>query len=50
VADRCRRFGISRQTGCTLPRRGREKAEASPRQALREMAGRILAQRAGHPG
>ena len=60
VAELCRRFGISRQTGFTLLRRYREEAEAgladrsrrplsSPRQVPAQMAARILDLRAAHP-
>ncbi len=60
VAELCRRFGISRQTGFTLLRRSREEGEAgladrsrrplsSPRQVPPEMAARILDLRAEHP-
>ncbi|WP_249732426.1 IS481 family transposase [Roseococcus sp. SDR] len=60
VAELCRRFGISRQTGFTLLRRTREEGEAgladrsrrpltSPGRVAPEMAARILDLRAEHP-
>jgi transposase InsO family protein len=60
VAELCRRFGISGQTGFRLLRRSREGGEAgladrsrrpltSPRQVPPEMAARILELRAEHP-
>lgn len=60
VAELCRRYGISRQTGFALLRRHREGADAdlsdrsrrpisSPRQVAPEMAARIVALRAEHP-
>lgn len=60
VAELCRRFGISRQTGFTVLRRYREAGDAglldrsrrpheSPRRCPAEMEARILALRAAHP-
>jgi len=56
----CQRFGISRQTGFTLPRCHREAGDAgladqsrrpqtSPRQVTPDIAAQILALRAAHP-
>jgi transposase InsO family protein len=60
VAELCRRFSISRETGFKLLRRSREEGEAglldrsrrplsSPRQVPPEMVARILELRAEHP-